>query len=72
MELKKEFIIFCKQKKYEFACGYDWCDCNDFTEFVNIKVDGKWHTLYCLNSGGYRFDKTNIETLEQIKELLNG
>lgn len=71
MKLENELIKYCKQKKLKFEKGYDWCDCNDFGDFVNVRVAEKWHTLYCLNNGGYRFDKTIVETLDQIKELLN-
>ena len=68
--MKDKFIKWCKKHKYEYESGYDWCDCNDFGDFVNVKINDKWHTLYCLNNGGYRFDKTSVETIEEIEAIL--
>lgn len=68
--LLKQFISYCKKGKLEHNVGYDWCECNDFGDFVNVKVNGKWHTLYALDSGAFRFDKTIVETIEDIENLL--
>ena len=65
-----DFIKFCKKHRYEYEKGYDWCDCNDYNDFVIVKIKGKWHTLYCLNDGSYRFDKTIVNSIEEIESLL--
>ena len=66
-----DFLKLCKKNKYEFEKGYDWCDCNDFGDYVNVKINDKWHTLYCLNNGGYRFDTTLVETIEEVEAIIN-
>lgn len=68
--MKYTLIKYCEEHNYKYECGYDWCDCVDFSDFVNVLINGKWHTLYCLDSGGYRFDKTMVETIEDIEEVL--
>ena len=70
--LKDLFVSYCKKKKYKYECGRDYCDCNDFGEFVNVVVKGKTHTLYCMNDGTYRFDKTVVSAVSEIDVLLNG
>ena len=70
--LKEQFVSFCKKKKYSYECGYDYCDCNDFGDFVNVVVRGKTHTLYCMNDGTFRFDTTVVKTVQEIDTLLNG
>ena len=69
--MKDTFIQWCKDHNLNYSSGYDWCDCNDFTDFVNVLYKGKWHTLYCLNKGGYRFDTTIVATIEDIEKLLS-
>lgn len=67
----KQFISYCKKHKYQFQKGYDWCDCNPFGDFVNVIVKGKTHTLYAYHDGSFVFDKSKVETIEEIENLLN-
>lgn len=69
-DLKTSFVAYCKKHKYEYECGYDWCDCTDFGDFVNVRVNGKWHTLYCMNDGTYKFGMTVVKTVTEIDRLL--
>ena len=66
-----KFIKVFKKHKFEYEVGYDWCDCNDFGDFVNVKINGKWHTLYHLNNGGYRFDNYAVDTVEELEAIIN-
>lgn len=68
--MKYTFIRYCEDNNYPYECGYDWCDCVDFNDYVNALINGKWHTLYCLNNGSYRFDKTIVKSIEDIKGVL--
>lgn len=65
-----DFIKWCEEHEYRYDKGYSWCECNDFGDYVNVIINGKWHTLYCLNDGGYRFDKTIVKSLEDIERVL--
>ncbi len=69
--LKEQLIAYCLNNDYKYDCGYDWCDCVDFSDYVNVLIKGKWHTLYCLNNGGYRFDKTLVNSMEEVEEIVN-
>ena len=68
--MKEKFVKWCKKHKYKYLVGYDWCDCNDFGDYVNVVINGKTHTLYCLFNGKYHFDKTMVETIEDIEGVL--
>lgn len=71
ISLKEKFIAYCLEHDYHYECGYNWCDCVDYVDFVNAQINDKWHTLYCLNSGGYRFDHNIVSEMKEIEEALN-
>lgn len=68
--LKLDFVNYCVAHDYKYDCGYDWCDCVDYGAYVNVLIRGKWHTLYCLDNGGYRFDKTLVNSIDEIERLI--
>lgn len=68
--LNEDLVSYCCKHNIEHEKGFDWCDCNDFGNFVNMKYDGKWHTLYCMNDGSYKFDTTIVANLNDILKLL--
>lgn len=72
LNLKNEFLAYCLNNDYKYEIGYDMCSCVDFSEFINVVINGKTHTLYLLDSGGYRFDKTIVKSIEEIERCLYG
>ena len=68
---KYEFIRYCREKDYEYNVGQSFCICNDFGGFVNVKIKDKWHTFYCLDNGGFRFDKTLVKSIKDIEDILD-
>ena len=60
-----KLIIYCINHNIPYEHGRNMCYCVDYNEFVNVFLDGEWHTLYKLDNGDYRYDET-------IKGLLYG
>lgn len=72
LNLKNEFLAYCLNNDYKYEIGYNWCDCVDYRKFINVVIQGKTHTFYCLDSGEYRFDKTIVKSIEEIERCLYG
>lgn len=61
----EKLIDYCEKNNIKYERGRNLCYCVDYNEFVNAYINGKWHTLYALDNGGYRYDSV-------IGGILNG
>ena len=65
-----DFINLCLEKGLPYEVGKNWCDCVDYTTFVNFWVDTKVHTFYVLDNGSFKLDNIVVTNIDDIKERL--
>jgi len=65
-----DFINWCLQHNYPYEQGKNWCDCVDYTTFINFWVDGKVHTFYALDNGAFKLDNAIVNDINDVERVL--
>lgn len=65
-----DFINWCLENKIPYEQGKNWCDCVDYTTFINFWIDGKVHTLYALDNGSFKLDNVVVANIDELKARL--
>lgn len=65
-----DLINYLLSNNIPYEQGKNWCDCVDYTTFINFWVEGKVHTLYALDNGAFKLDNSIVTSLDDIKERL--
>ena len=73
-------VDYCKEKGYKYELGANWCDCTDYTDFMNITAPNFRITVYMHTNGqfscNYYIGKdfirswVNFDTAEELIELV--
>lgn len=67
----KSFTDWLESHGLRYEVGKNWCDCVDYTIFVNFWVKGKVSTFYFLDNGGYRLNKVEVNTIKDVEGILD-
>lgn len=65
-----EFVDWCLKHNISYEYGRNWCDCVDYSVFINFWIDCKVHTLYALDNGSFKLDSVIVTSIKDIEEAL--
>ena len=66
-----EFVNWCLHNHIPYEQGKNWCDCVDYSVFINFWIKGKVHTFYALDNGAYKVDNIVVNSVKEIEEALS-
>lgn len=66
-----EFINWCLHHGIPYEQGKNWCDCVNFTTYINFWINGKVHTFYAMDNGSFKLDKVIVNNIEDIEGVLD-
>ena len=66
-----EFVNYCLHHNLPYEMGRNWCDCVDYTTFVNFWVDGRVHTFYVFDNGTFKIDNTVVSNIKDVEEVIS-
>lgn len=66
-----DFINWCLHNHIPYEQGRNWCDCVDYTTFINFWIKGKVHTFYALDNGAFKIDNVVVNSIEDIEGVLS-
>lgn len=65
-----DFVNYCLHHNIFHELGHNFCDCADWTVYVNFWIDGKLHTLYAMDNGSYKLGNVVVTSIEDIERIL--
>jgi len=65
-----EFVNWCLHHRIPYEQGRNWCDCVDYSTFINFWIDGKVHTFYALDNGAFKLDNVIVTSIADIEGRL--
>lgn len=71
MIMIKTFVDWLESRGLPYERGTNWCDCVDYSVFINFWIGKKVHTFYALDNGAYKIDNVVVNNIEDIEGVLS-
>lgn len=66
-----DFINWLINHGFPYEQGKNWCDCVNYSTFINFWINKKVHTFYVLDNGAFKVDNVVVNNIEDIEGVLS-